>query len=1014
MRRAEALEEPTEKIRELLEVTQIWKKEVSDYDKATPAFERVLSIEPTHDEAFVSLERLHTAAARWEPLIELYLDRLETREATEEKNDLLRRIARIFEEKLDDKNQAFDALVKAFDEDYGDDETVRYLEKMAAGTGRWGELIQTANAWLQEEEDARRKIDLCLRLGKWYGEDLGHPEYAQPYYAQVMQLDPNNVQVLRQMSAIYRLGAQWQKMGETLTRALDVAVANDDKKVILCDLGDLLEKHMNQADQGITFYRRALDVDPLYLPGLEALERIYDERGNHADLVEILTSKVRALTDTDQIAQHKMRLGGLYETALGDFERGGKVYREVLELDGSNIFALRGLERIYQALQAWPDMVDILERQLDVVETERERIDVLLKLAQIQEEQFLKADIAAQRLEQVVEIDPSCEPAYISLERCYRRLKQWLDLINTFERHISEAADQATKIELYAQMAEVYAQEVGDVDRAIDAYQNIVDLDENNIEALDALSKLYEKQGDAARAIESMTRVADLTTDGTQRVEMYYRIGKALDEKLSDRSQAQERFEMALDLDPTHLPTLAALRIIAVDEQDWDRAARYLEQEQLTTQAPRARAKLLVELGKLRDEMLNEHEQAVLAYELAMQCDQDCEEAALPLLQEYIGVQRWSDAEPLAEMLVKKSKNHERHEQHMLHKLLGTVHAALGNHERALKAYQTANHLDLTDQETIRGIADAGYELKDWPTALTNYQKVLTALGEDDVEAAHRRLLPARLHQARAGPGQAGHQQLREGAGAERRAPAHARSAGRHLRAGQRLEAGRRLQAADARQRLRRRGALLAAQRNRRYVGREGEEPPEGHRGSGRGARPQADGPRAAAQAAAALRRGHRVAEDDRYAALDLSHRGEARDQEPLLLHDGSDLPRQAQRLGSLGGAVQRGARPESRVLAGLRAHQQDPDAGKELEAARAVLPQDAAPHRRQGKWGPRVHAVAPARADLPRPAAARGRSHRGVQDGVDHQARRRHPTADPCRALRGQRALRRGHRFTA
>lgn len=94
-----------------------------------------------------------------------------------------------------------------------------------------------------------------------------------------------------------------------------------------------------------------------------------------------------------------MRLGGLYETALGDFERAGKVYREVLELDGSSIFALRGLERIYQALQDWPDMVDVLERQLDVVETERERVDVLLKLAQIQEEQFLKADIAAQRLE---------------------------------------------------------------------------------------------------------------------------------------------------------------------------------------------------------------------------------------------------------------------------------------------------------------------------------------------------------------------------------------------------------------------------------------------------------------------------------------------------------------------------------------------------------------------------------------------------------------------------------------
>ncbi|HMR04974.1 MAG TPA: tetratricopeptide repeat protein [Polyangiaceae bacterium] len=734
MQRAEALEEPAEKIRELLEVTEIWKREINDYDQATPAFERVLTIEPTHQDAFEALERLHTAAGRWEPVIELYLNRLDTREEAEEKSDLLRRIAKVFEEQLDDSNQSFDALVNAFSEDFSDDETVRYLERMAQATGRWGELINTANAWLQEQTDGRPKIQLCLRLGKWYGEDLGHPEYAQPYYQQIMALDPNNVQVLRQMAAIHRLGSHWQKMGETLTRALDVAVANEDRKDIYVDLGELLEKHMGMQDQGITNYKKALEIDPLHLPALEALERIYDQQSNHAELVAILTSKVKALEDPDDIARHKLRMGGLYETALGDFERGGTVYREVLELDGSNIFALRGLERIYAAIQDWPDLVDVFERQLDVVETERERVDVLLKLANIQEEQFLKADLAAQRLEQALEIDPGSEPAYVALERCYRRLKQWLDLINTYERHISEAADNATKVELYGYIAQVFADEVGDVDRAIDAYQNIVDLDENNIPALEALSKLYEKQDNPARAIESMTRVADLTTDGTQRVEMYYRIGRSLEDKLGDRGQAQERFEMALDLDPTHLPTLASLRTIAIDEGDWDRAARYLEQEQMNTQAPRARAKLLVELGRLRDEMLSEHEQAVLAYELAMQCDEDCEEAALPLVEEYLRTERWPEAEPLAEMLVRKSKNKERQEQHMLNKLLGKVHASLGNDDKALKAYQVANQLDLTDQETIRGIADVAFKLQDWPSALTNYQKVLTALGEDDVD----------------------------------------------------------------------------------------------------------------------------------------------------------------------------------------------------------------------------------------------------------------------------------------
>ncbi len=207
MQRADALEEPAEKIRELLEVTAIWKDKVEDYDQATPAFEKVLVIEPTHELAFDELEKLHRAAGRWEPLVEMYLNRLETLEEVTRRSDLLRRIAAVFDEKLEDRNQAFDALVNAFSEDFGDDVTSAFLERMAQATGRWGELINTANAWLQEQQEPRQKIQLCLRLGKWYGEDLGRPEYSQPYYAQVMQLDPNNVKVVRQMANIYRIGA---------------------------------------------------------------------------------------------------------------------------------------------------------------------------------------------------------------------------------------------------------------------------------------------------------------------------------------------------------------------------------------------------------------------------------------------------------------------------------------------------------------------------------------------------------------------------------------------------------------------------------------------------------------------------------------------------------------------------------------------------------------------------------------------------------------------------------------
>jgi tetratricopeptide (TPR) repeat protein len=732
MQRAGAYEDPQEKIREYLEVAALWEHQVGDKDRATPAYEKILEIDPTHDQAFLALEGLHDAAHRSEPLIELYLARLDTREDIADKTSILRRVARVFEEQLEDRPQAFDALLTAFEMDFADMEVVRYLERMTQATNRWPELVATVNGWLGQQTDPVAKITLCLRLAKWYAEDLGRPDYAQPYYGQILQLDPNNVGVRRAMANFYKKQSQWQQQGQTLQAALDVAVTDIDRKEILTEMGEVLERRMGEVDQGLTFYKRALDVDLYHLAALEALERIYSDRNMFADLVEILTRKAKALTDPEQIAATKLRTGGLYETTLNQVERAGQVYREALEVESTNLLAMRGLERVYTHTAQWPDLVRVLEMQLDVVTTERERIDVLMKIARIQEEQFLKPDLAAVRLEQVVDIDPNHDGALDGLERCYRRLRQWLELVNTYDRHINATHDRHKKIELFAATAKVYAEEVQDLDKAIDSYLNIIDLEDTNIPALDALAKLYEKQDDAAKAIDYMTRVADLTADGRQRVDMYYRIGKQLDEKLGDRVQAQERYEMALDLDPTHLPTLAALRVIAIDSADWDRAARYLDQEQVNTEAPRAKAKLLVELGKLRDEMLGEHEMAVQAYELALASDGDNEEAALPLVNEYVATQQWQRAEPLAELLAKKAGKRERPEQHRLQNILGKVLSAVNKNEGALKAYQLALQLDLTDQETIRGLADVCFKLGDWAGSLTNYQKVLTSLGEDE------------------------------------------------------------------------------------------------------------------------------------------------------------------------------------------------------------------------------------------------------------------------------------------
>ena len=200
----------------------------------------------------------------------------------------------------------------------------------------------------------------------------------------------------------------------------------------------------------------------------------------------------------------------------------------------------------------------------------------------------------------------------------------------------------------------------------------------------------------------------------------------------------------------------------------------------------------------------------------------------MPLVDEYIAQREWAKAEPLLDLLVRKSGKRERGEQHALQNKLGQVCAALNKDDKALKAYTAAHQLDLTDQGTIRGLADVCFRLKDWGAALTNYQKVLTSLGEDETEARADVYYKLGCIKREQGQAKQAINNFEKSLGGRPGAPAHARSARLALQRAQGLEAGRRVQAPDPRQRVRSRRALPHVERDRRRLERPGQEPAHG------------------------------------------------------------------------------------------------------------------------------------------------------------------------------------------
>jgi tetratricopeptide (TPR) repeat protein len=724
-RRADALEAPEDKIVVLGNIARMWAEQEGTPDRGTSAYQRIVGLAPSHKEAFERLEVLHRDAERWDDLVEMYLTRVENTEATKDRVGLLRKVADVQERNLGDKEQAFGALQIAWEEDFTDPKTAEELERMAGLTQKWNDLLGIANNALKQVTDPRTKIAICLSCAKWYGTQLGHPEYAIPYYQQILALDPANVAAMRQMADLYRSTGQWQTLAQVLGRLVDITPDASDKAGVYVQMGELAEQHLNMRDQARAYYRQALDTDPKHVGALEALERVYRASGEWNELLDVLRRKADALEDPVAVLEAKLQIAEAYEDRTGNTDEAISTYAQVLEADPQSLRAMKGLERLYSQKERWPDLLTVLEKQYEVVTTEKERISILLRVAAMWEEEFVKPEKAAERLEQVLEIDPTNEQALRGLERLYKNMQRWDKLIETYDRHVSATPDRGEKQMLLCAMGEVQHVELNDLDRSIDAYLSVLSINNDNVTAHDALSRIYDKRGDHGQALDSMGVLSRLLQDPQQVVDLRFRMGKLLDEKLGDRASAVDAYQSAIDVEPGHLPSLEAMRKIHLDAGDWLAAAKSLEQEAQYQQQPRLIARLLVELGKLYDERLDEHERAIEVFEAALRQDADNEDAALPLADEYAREKRWAEAAPLFDSLVKRSAKRDPAEQQRLAFMLGQSATEIGDNDAAIRALSKASQLDPQHLPTLVALSNAYYVAQNWDQAFKHFQMVL-------------------------------------------------------------------------------------------------------------------------------------------------------------------------------------------------------------------------------------------------------------------------------------------------
>jgi tetratricopeptide (TPR) repeat protein len=747
-KRALVLDDELQRRETLLQAASTWEEKVEDLTQAAAVYERVRASDPSNPTASDRLDAIYTQQYKWAELVEVLLERSELRPNVEEQIQILNRVARIYESEIGDQESAFYVLQAAFKRDYAHDQTANELERLATATNRWQELLDeyTNRVNELEHEDRGSAADLWVKIGRWYAEHLSHLEYAIHSVQQSLRIDPSHTGALGGMGELQRKRGSWSELIETLSRHAAVEQAPEKKTELYIQLAELLERQMQDSAGAIHAYQQALVYDSGSRNALVALDRLYRRTEQWEPLIDVLGKRAELETDDASVVKLRLEIGQIWDLRLYDAGQAINAYQAVLQVDPINLTALRALEQLYEKTNQSEKYLEVLEAQLDASPSDAEQIALYERMAAAWEERFGKLDRAAESLEKIVAVDNRNYSAYRELARLYQQAGKWEALVETYRNHIMATGDVQTRVDLYVAMGVTYDQNLNDVDRAIEAYSDVLQFDPDEQRALDALGRLYERISEWDRAVDMMAHLTQLSEDPRKQVDLYWRMGRIQYGQLGDADASESNLLRGLAIDPGHVPTMEALTKQYSDRGDWLKAAQMMVRAESYTPVAIDKVRLLFESARIYQERLDQDDAAKQLYGAVIALDPEHVEAGRPLADLYFASQQWAELSPVIDMLCRKvgQLHADPRELNELYYRAARCADELGDFQKALGYYKAAYDIDSTYLPTLVGRADLMFKMADYESAGKIYQTILVqhrdGQGEADVVRIYNRL----------------------------------------------------------------------------------------------------------------------------------------------------------------------------------------------------------------------------------------------------------------------------------
>lgn len=756
--RAERFHDEARRADGYLRAAALAEQRLRDQRRAVDLYDRAWRLRPGLPEAFSALDRIYREAGQWEALVDLYERRADTTGDQPLAASLLRTVATLYEQRLDNRERAIGALKKLRTLAPDDREVLLQLARLYEAVGRIEELRQTLLEWVSVTTDARERTELQRRVGDLLDGPLRRADAAIEIYQRILDETPADRPTRERLKGIYERLGRWDDLVDTLLGELEV-VPESEQTSLQMQIGRLCEDKLGDTDRAEQAYEAALAIDRDFTPAMLALEDVLKRQGRFRPLVQLFVRQAETIREASRASAALCRAAEIEEANLEAPERAEQLFNRALELDPGCGPARQGLERLYLEARDRPALEAHYLREAEMATNPLLRVRAYLRLATLFDAMggdVVGATAAYESALKAIEDQPDALNGLASL--C-RRDGKWDRLSTLLGRIAATTEDRdaaVSALKEWAAIVEVHQAERWDPEPI---YQRVLEGDPHDPHAMAALDALAYRKRNEQMLFSLAIRQAREARDPSWIAALCQRAASVLIMAGKER-EAAETLRQGLRAEPNYLPTIRLLRRLDEQLEEWREAAQLLLREGELAKRPDARHSALLRAGNILLDRFEEVEGARAAFARVF-AEDPTNAASFGRLAEILsGRHEWRELISLYEERMAAVEDTARAPLQL--QLAEIYRAHLNDGRAAVEVLGQLLEIDPANLRALSRAAELCVEQQRWREAEKHLEQV-AMLGRGDAEQLRSALLQrAEILEARLGEEEAALGVLRE------------------------------------------------------------------------------------------------------------------------------------------------------------------------------------------------------------------------------------------------------------